>query len=205
MTILDRWLGKQLSKPRGIFSTLIGAYMAIGNHKENLGTIKQMNIQENDYLLEIGIGNGTMINHIAKNNKPKKICGIDISSSMVREAKKMNRSLVRNNIVDIRKGSVGKIPYQDSSFSKVFTVHTIYFWPDVQKGINEINRVLSPNGTIFITFTLREQLKKMKRTSDFKSVDPVEIEQLLVNNGFGDVRINSQNSICYISAQKLPV
>ncbi|WP_418055241.1 methyltransferase domain-containing protein, partial [Priestia megaterium] len=43
-------------------------------------------------------------------------------------------------------------------------MHTVYFWSNLEKGLQEIQRVLKPEGEVFITFTLSEELDRMRHT-----------------------------------------
>jgi len=41
--------------------------------------------------------------------------------------------------------------FQDGCFTKVFSIHSVYFWDNLPETISEIYRVLKPEGTIILT------------------------------------------------------
>ena len=42
------------------------------------------------------------------------------------------------------------MPFDDRSFDAVYTVNTVYFWPDVRAALTEISRVTAPGGRVLL-------------------------------------------------------
>src|SRR5699024_3317074 len=135
-----------------------------------------MKIKGEEKILEIGIGNGSTLNKISQRNIVGKNIGIDISKDMVKEAKRNNESFINNGIVGIQEAGVELLSFEDEYFDKVFTVHTIYFWKDIDQGIHEVYRVLKPVGRFYVSLTDKSTMRKMKRTSNFHLFDATEVE-----------------------------
>ncbi|MCK4567993.1 MAG: class I SAM-dependent methyltransferase [Candidatus Thorarchaeota archaeon] len=78
--------------------------------------------------------------------------GIDISESAISSALKFSEENQLN--IDIIEGDIRKIPFDDESFSFVFTQHSICHLTkkDTKKAIVEITRVLRPGGYCFVDF-----------------------------------------------------
>ncbi|WP_197248881.1 class I SAM-dependent methyltransferase [Cytobacillus firmus] len=144
--MIQKWLGNQLKQPKGPLSKWIGLYMQRGNNSINCWTADLIEIKENDVLLEVGIGNGSTINHIVNNTKVGKV--IDLSKEMIKEAEKLNKKQIEDGIVELHKGNIISLPYTDSIFDKVFSIHTFYFWPDINQGCSVVHRVLKPGGKL---------------------------------------------------------
>ena len=55
---------------------------------------------------------------------------------------------------NIIKGDIRELPYENESFSFVFSHHTIHHMPkiEVKKTVKEMIRVLKPGGLIFVNF-----------------------------------------------------
>jgi ubiquinone/menaquinone biosynthesis C-methylase UbiE len=102
------------------------------------------------YLLELGCGNGTytkMIEHAAKS-----ILATDFSDKMVEAAKK---KLKDHKKIKIQQADCYDIKFSDSTFDSVQMANLIHVVADPLKAINEVYRVLKPNGTLIITsFTM---------------------------------------------------
>jgi ubiquinone/menaquinone biosynthesis C-methylase UbiE len=82
--------------------------------------------------------------------------GIDISDSAIASASKFSEEYDLN--LNIIEGDMRKIPYDDESFSFVFSQNSICHLvkKDIMKTIQEVTRVLRPGGYCFIDFMSTE-------------------------------------------------
>jgi SAM-dependent methyltransferase len=100
-----------------------------------------------DKVLDVGCGTGCLVRRIAPLVSAGLAAGMDVSDAMVRRAEALSAALP--NIV-FSCGEVDDIPWDSSSFSKLLSVESAYYWPDPAKGLSEIFRVLSPGGSAWI-------------------------------------------------------
>lgn len=56
------------------------------------------------------------------------VAGVDFSPSMVAMARRRNRTLVDQGLIDLRQGDSLRLPYENNSFDRAWSVHTVYFW-----------------------------------------------------------------------------
>lgn len=189
---LGKVIARNLKQPTGLFGKLVGMFMDNRNDFMNRFTIQLLDPQKDDHILEIGFGNGKYIKEIANIADHGFVAGIDFSEIMVKEAQRRNKTLINRGIVDIKLGAVNKIEYDTHTFDKVFTVNTIYFWPNPETDLQEIYRVLKPNGILMISFRSEEAMEKLKFTNyDFKLYKPEEVVQLLSDAGFYKINLES--------------
>ncbi|MHA1137876.1 MAG: class I SAM-dependent methyltransferase [Candidatus Thorarchaeota archaeon] len=82
--------------------------------------------------------------------------GIDISKSAISSAQKFSEE--RKLDINIIEGDMCKIPFDDESFSFVFSQNSICHLTkkDTMKAIGEITRVLRPSGYCFVDFMSTE-------------------------------------------------
>ncbi|WP_370294601.1 class I SAM-dependent methyltransferase [Rossellomorea marisflavi] len=200
--MIQRWLGNQLRQPKGLLSKLIGIYMQRGNDSINRWTTDLLEIKKDDVLLEVGIGNGTTLNRIVANTKIEKIFGLDLSDEMIKQAKKLNKKYIEDGIVVLQKGNIISLPYKDSIFDKVFSVHTLYFWTDINQGVSEVHRVLKPGGKFCLSITDKSQMEKMERTKNFNLINIEEIEKLLSNHMFHTIKLHQKGVYWCLEATK---
>lgn len=200
--MLQQWLGNQLKHPKGPLSKWVGMYMKKGNDEINLWTIDLLDLSINEVLLEVGIGNGSTLNRIVSNKKIRKIYGLDLSDDMIKEAEKLNKEFIEAGMIELQKGDIISLPYRESTFDKVFSVHTIYFWTDINQGLSEIHRVLRSGGKLFLSITDKSRMEQMKRTENFHLIHIEEIEKLLSTHMFQTIKLHQKGMHWCIEATK---
>ena len=95
-------------------------------------------------LLDMGCGNGRAL-WLAKQGGAKQLAGIDLSSKMIAEAKKKLPN------ADLQNGSMDDLNHwSDNSFSHIISIEAIYYHLQPYNVIQEMARVLKPNGKIAI-------------------------------------------------------
>jgi SAM-dependent methyltransferase len=100
------------------------------------------------HLLDVGCGGGHLLAHIAASCPGLRLQGIDLSASQVSRARK--RTLKFGGRVAIDIGSALELPYANDTFDAVLSIASIKHWPDAQRGLREISRVLRPGGAIYV-------------------------------------------------------
>jgi len=101
-------------------------------------------------ILDLGCGSGRHLVYLAKHGF--NVYGFDISEHGIRIAKDWLKEEKLN--ANLKIGSIyKKFPYRDSFFDAVICVQTIHHsrLKNIQKAIKEIERVLKPNGLLFVT------------------------------------------------------
>ena len=98
-----------------------------------------MKLSQNELVLDLGCGTGFLFQHI--HERVKFLVGIDMSSKVLREAKKRTKKL--SNIILIR-ADADNSPFPDHIFDKVFAITVLQNMPDPTKTILEIKRVGKP-------------------------------------------------------------
>ena len=205
-------LAEQLRLPNGELGIKVGENMNKGNRLMNLETISQLGLNDNDNVLEIGMGNGFFVKDILAAGKNVKYSGCDFSETMVKEALVLNGSFASN--AQFILSNADELPFKDGSFDKVFTVNTIYFWENAQRTLAEIRRVLKGDGILIVTMrpkTIMDKLPVVKY--GFTTFSTEDAVTLLEENKFEiisatespdtDITINEQtfkNSFVIIKA-----
>ena len=95
-------------------------------------------------ILDIGTGPGFMLKELHELNPRLKLYGLDISEPIVQIARSNLRELGIEPLVF--HGDIQEAPFNDNFFDLVTCSNSLSYWPDPVKGINEIYRVLKPNG-----------------------------------------------------------
>ncbi len=184
-------LAKNLRKPEGEFGLEVASGMNQGNREMNLNALKILNPQSTDKILEIGMGNGAFVSNILEHHEEIHYTGIDYSELMVEESIKMNQKWIDLARADFTHGDIDDLPFDDNSFSAIFTVNTLYFWNDPIKTLEELKRVLRNSGRLLISFRPKENMAKIPVTKyNFNLYSLKEVEELMAKAGFSNIRSN---------------
>jgi ubiquinone/menaquinone biosynthesis C-methylase UbiE len=162
--------------------------------------------------LDIGCGGGANIARMLKMASNLKAFGLDFSETSVAKSIKYNRKSIAKKQCEIRQGSVSHIPYDGAIFDVVSAFETTYFWPDIVNDTKEIFRVLKSGGTLFIcnnevSFSLDNDEKPQYfiKTLGMKVYTPKDFNNILMENGYIDIKINmSKNKKTFCVMAKKP-
>ena len=146
-------LAGQHGHPTGIVGRMLGEQMVRQHVPETTWTISLLDLRPDDQVLEIGFGAGRAIELVATQAVNGHISGIDLSQEMVRSATRRNARAIKAGQVTLRQGDVTTLPFANGQFDKVFSIQTLYFWPDLPRALAEIFRVLKPGGVLVITLS----------------------------------------------------
>jgi ubiquinone/menaquinone biosynthesis C-methylase UbiE len=182
MGFLKKLSLRAFGRPKGLLGKIGGKIMAHMNQHMTEEAIKLMDIQPDDYVLEVGFGPGTSIKLLSDTISSGWIAGIDPSEEMIRQAKTRNSSLIKAGKVDLRKDSVENLPFDSSTFEKAMSINSFPFCPDAVEGLREIRRTLKPGRTIVLGFTYhsgqkKENLPKILEEVEFKDIYLTEGEE----------------------------
>lgn len=106
-------------------------------------------LREGDRVLDVATGTGIVaMEALKKIGKSGKVVGIDISSGPLAIAKKEINNLSNVEFLEM---DAEDLKFPDQSFDVVLSQFALFFFPDTQKALREIKRVLVRNGRIAIS------------------------------------------------------
>jgi arsenite methyltransferase len=119
-------------------------------------TLRRMDLRPGDRVLDLGCGSGWATRLLARltADGPKgfgQVVGLDISDEMVRQARAASKDF--DNIMFVQ-GSAAQIPWEENFFDKVLSVESFYYYPDQDRALAELFRVMAPHGRLFILINL---------------------------------------------------
>jgi len=180
-----------MRKPQG----KLGNFQLKSMNKEHtpvsLWGLKHLNIKSDDVILDVGCGGGINIKRMAQD--AKKVYGIDYSIESVNLSKEVNEKLIDEGKVEIMKGNVKDLPFEDNTFDIVTAFETVYFWPDIEKCFGEVKRVLKPGGIFLIGMETNGSdnwvMKFWKHFIDMEMYNDGEIKNFLKNNDYNEIKV----------------
>ncbi len=184
-------LAQNLANPQGEKGIEIGEMMNATNIGMTLESIQTLLIEDDEQILEIGHGNADHVKSILNKATNIKYTGIDISETMHKEAKRLNKHFGDQANFVLYEGK--KLPFQDKTFDKIFTVNTVYFWEQPVEYLNEMYRVLKDSGMFVLTFGQRDFMEKLPFTQfDFKLYSNSEMEETVSGSHFKRMKISER-------------
>ena len=132
---------KLQSQKKGRFENIF--YKAIYNLSKDFFKYLEKNTK-NAEILDYGCGAGDTIEEVAKYN-PKKITGIDISEVSINKAKDRAKKLGIN--VEYKVDNCEKTKFNNNSFDVVYGSGILHHLK-IDQCLNEIHRLLKPNGSL---------------------------------------------------------
>jgi len=149
-----------------------------------IGLLKQSD-KKNDYILDAGCGNGEYSQYLAN-------CGFNNLFAV-----DLFDYLDLADPIVYRKSSIDDLAYDNNTFDYIFCYSVIFYLDSIEKGINELNRVLKRNGTVLITahtkyslYTLWRILKRRFKPDRVKHLQGVKFysaayyEKIFKESGF---------------------
>ena len=165
--------------------------MNIGHARLHRWGLEAAGIHPRDKVLDVGCGGGRAIARILARTR-REVAGVDHSPEAVETTRRLNRSAIVAGRLRVLEGSVDHLPFSDGFFNVVTAFETTYFWPDLQAGLIEIRRVLSPGGRLVITneVTDREAAGRWAERLDMNVPDGRSLTGLAREAGFLTVDIS---------------
>ncbi|CAN5381956.1 hypothetical protein BH23BAC1_BH23BAC1_05200 [soil metagenome] len=178
-------IAQQLRMPSGKFALKVAEKMNQSNEFLYDLTIEAMDLQEREFVLEIGFGNGSFFNKIFSKAKGLNITGLDYSKEMVEAAKANNKENFVLGKMHFVLGNSNDMPFAYHSFHKAFAINVIYFWEKPEIDLAEIRRVLKPKGRFYTSIRTKETMQHLPFIQHgFNLYEIEEWQEILEKNGF---------------------
>ena len=158
-----------------------------------------------DNVLDVGCGTGEILNTIKNRYPAVSLYGIDISEEMLKKAKE---KLL--NTAELSLGDAECLPYENDYFDLLICSDSFHHYPNPQKAIEELYRVLKPDGHLLITdfwkpFPVRQLMNifiPFSNEGDVKVYSKKEIISFLSYSGFQNIEYQKVNNSSYLVIAK---
>ena len=205
MKSIFKYISRQFGNPTGFGGRISTFVMNCLNRKQYKAVAEYIDIRTTDVVLDIGFGNAYLLRKLSNRN-PQKMYGIEISADMLNATTRKNRKKIEQGVMQLLLANVQDLPFENSSIDKAYTVNTIYFWQDIQRGFSEIKRVLKPDGIFLNVLYLKKWLDKLPVTQYGFSKHTVEqIEKITTESGLKIeciIEVQRGKSICVIAKKE---
>ena len=97
-------------------------------------------------ILDVGTGSGIVALEIAKTLPNTEVIGLDLSEPLLDIARADAKAAGLTKNLIFKKGDAQEMPFEDNSFDTVVSLNTIHIVDSPVKMLNEVERILKPDG-----------------------------------------------------------
>lgn len=152
--------GSKKQQVREMFDTISGNYdnlnrvISLGIDKKWRSKVIEKIVEKNPgSVLDIATGTGDLALSLAGKDL-KNIVGLDLSKGMLSMAEdKIKHAGYAEETVKMMQGDVENLPFEDNAFEVICVSFGVRNFDDLDKGLEEIQRVLKPGGLFIILET----------------------------------------------------
>jgi trans-aconitate methyltransferase len=187
-------LAQQFGHPRGLLGAVVGRGMARGNAELSRWVVRQAKDHDDGVVrraAELGPGPGVGLEALLAQFPDAQVWGIDLSSVMLSQSRKRNRSAVMTGRLTLIEGDTSALN-ANAPTDLVMANHVVYFWQDPVAELARIHGVLRPGGLLALGYQLKQNMPAMAQ----KRFPPAghrlyeaddDLTQLATDAGFGSV------------------
>ena len=122
-------------------------------------TIRRMDLKPGERVLDLGCGTGWATRVLARlvAEGPAgfgQVIGLDISDEMIARAREASKEF--DNILFVW-SSAEQIPWEENYFNKVLSIEAFYYYPDQERVLAELFRVMAPKARLYILINLYKE------------------------------------------------
>lgn len=112
--------------------------------------IKTLKEKNPKLILDIATGTADLAICEAKYLKPEKLIGVDIAENMMEVGRQKVAARGFQNIIELQYGDAEDLPFESNMFDAVSVSFGVRNFENLNKGLEEIKRVLKPSGKLMI-------------------------------------------------------
>lgn len=184
----------QLRKPTGDDGIFIADNLNTTNLHLTTYVYDQMHVLNGQHILELGFGNGKLMDILFAKGDEVQVSGIDFSETMVKAAAMYHKDRIASGRLTLQCANLKEIPYPNNTFDKICNINTLYFWEDPAACTQELWRVLKPEGKVYTGIRSRTSMEQMPFTKHgFTLYHPEDAASLFRAAGFKMVSITEQD------------
>jgi len=167
---------------------------------------------QNSVVVDMSCATGLFTRRLAKSGEYSRVIGCDYSESMLTEARRriQGDQKLKNTRVELVRLDVANIPMQSNSVNALHAGAAMHCWPEIDKGLSEIYRVLQPGGRFFASTFLSNYFATVQSTENpqmeanqqafqyFESTD--QLKEMVLAAGFEEDKVSVEvlGSACVI-------
>lgn len=112
--------------------------------------IRELKALKPKLILDVATGTADFAIQAAVSLSPDKIIGVDISNGMMELGRKKIEEKSLDKKIELRRGDSENLPFDQSNFDAVICAYGVRNFENLEKGLEEMYRVLKPGGKMVV-------------------------------------------------------
>lgn len=171
----------------GIFGLIAGLSMVAGRGSVARCAADLAGVTESDRVVDVGCGPGAAVREAAR--RGAEVSGIDPAPVMLRLARMLT---ARNERITWLEGAAESLPLADGGATVLWSISTVHHWPDLERGLAESFRVLTPNGRLLAIERRRQPGTTGLASHGWTDAQAKAFSELCSVAGFEDSRVQTR-------------
>jgi len=160
--------------------------------------IAELNKKQPKVVMDMATGTGDVALEIAKRTDATRIVGVDLSPQMLEIGKKKVKKAGKEQLIEMYVGDSENLSFETNTFDGVTVAFGVRNYENLEKGLQEMNRVLKPGGELVVLEFSRPSI------FPFKQLFNTYFKYILPNIGKLTSKDPKAYSYLYESVQAFP-
>jgi demethylmenaquinone methyltransferase/2-methoxy-6-polyprenyl-1,4-benzoquinol methylase len=113
-------------------------------------SIRQLDREKAKVILDVATGTADLALEASRQLDPEKIIGLDISNEMLEIGRNKIRKKALDQLITLQEGDSENLPFSDNTFDAITVAFGVRNFENLEKGLEEMYRVLKPDGKVVI-------------------------------------------------------
>lgn len=187
------------------------AFTGLSFKKEFKTVVKAAKLSADSAVLDLACGSGIYSRPLSRKLANGSVIGLDLSIPMLNYASSAAGNERINNFIPVH-GNALNLPFPENQFDAVICCGAFHLFPDHDKALSEIIRVLKPLGR-FVTAVFYRRIpgamadyyaKLVSRLNGIHPFRPEELKEDLLYAGFADIKLHHAKRVWMIMSAEKP-
>jgi arsenite methyltransferase len=181
----------QLGHPHGRLATLTGFVLNRANGKAIREAVVMLAPRPGQRLVEVGFGGGYSLSLLLRAVAPEgHVFGLELSDELLARARRRFIVARMRGRLHLDHAPVEQLPLADASMDAALSMHTIFFWTDLERGLDELARVLKPGARLVLGLAEPDHLREAGFAAHgHRVIVPEQLATMLPAHGFEQIEI----------------
>lgn len=150
-----------------------------------------LDLEPEDALLDVACGWGEFL--VVYGTQARRVAGIDVSEEKATLARARLADRIASGTAEVVRGDAATLPWEEGTFSAVVCMDAFTFFPDPERVLAEVLRVLRPGGRMLMEIGMKwpdGPPKHMIHPASRIAGDEDAVRRIVQDAGFGEISIS---------------